>query len=279
MSMTPTLKITQQPVSVTVAKGAVAKVTVKAEGEGLTYRWYFKNPTTSNFSLTSTFKGSSYSVTMDASRSGRQVYCVITDVNGNSVQSEVATLNMKAGIEITLQPTNAAAAKDQTVSVFVMAKGENLHYQWYYAAAGSAKFSKASITGQYYSVPMTDARDGRRIYCLITDSQGNSIKTDTVTLTLDKEIKTALKLKTKPVDITVADGVKATVKISVDGEGVKYQWYVLTVGKEDFTKSSNTTSTYGTIMNSSRNGNQVFCVITDSHGNTLVTDTVTLRMK
>ena len=32
---------------------------------------------------------------MSASRSGRQVYCVVTDKYGNSVKSNVVTLRMK----------------------------------------------------------------------------------------------------------------------------------------------------------------------------------------
>lgn len=34
------LKITKQPVSVTVSSGTTAKVDVDATGEGLTYKWY-----------------------------------------------------------------------------------------------------------------------------------------------------------------------------------------------------------------------------------------------
>jgi len=87
--------IAAQPMNVTVAKGETAKVTVSAIGEGLTYKWYFKNAGASKFSYTSSFTGDSYSVKMDASRDGRQVYCVVTDKYGNSIQSNTVTLSMK----------------------------------------------------------------------------------------------------------------------------------------------------------------------------------------
>jgi hypothetical protein len=48
------------------------------------------------------------------------------------------------------------------------------------------KFSKSSITGYTYSVQLTDARDGNQVYCVITDALGNSVRTDTVTMTILK---------------------------------------------------------------------------------------------
>jgi len=56
------LKITKQPVSVTVSSGTTAKVDVDATGEGLTYKWYYKNKGDKKFSRTTSFKGDSYSV-------------------------------------------------------------------------------------------------------------------------------------------------------------------------------------------------------------------------
>ena len=88
------LAITKQPSDVTVASGQTAAVTLEATGEGLTYQWYYKNAGSSKFSLTSAFDGPTYSVTMSAARSGRQVYCVITDVDGNKIQSNTVTLSM-----------------------------------------------------------------------------------------------------------------------------------------------------------------------------------------
>ena len=56
---------------------------------------YFKNKGETKFTLTKTFKGTSYSMPMTNSRAGRQVYCVITDKYGNSVKTNTVTLNKK----------------------------------------------------------------------------------------------------------------------------------------------------------------------------------------
>ncbi|MBR2901066.1 MAG: hypothetical protein IKC39_02340, partial [Clostridia bacterium] len=68
-------------------------VSVTASGEGKTYEWYFKDTNLSKFYLTKSFTGNTYTITMTDARSGRQVYCVITDKYGNSEKSKVVTLN------------------------------------------------------------------------------------------------------------------------------------------------------------------------------------------
>ena len=92
LSIGNAIEITAQPESVVVPNGMKASVTVNATGEGLTYKWYYKNKGASKFSYTSTFTGNKYSVTMSDSRDGRQIYCVITDKYGNSVKTDTVTL-------------------------------------------------------------------------------------------------------------------------------------------------------------------------------------------
>ena len=88
------IAILSQPKSVEIANGKTASVTVVPDGEGFTYKWYYKDRGASSFKLTNTFKGATYSVQMTAARSGRQVYCVVSDADGCSVQTEVATLSL-----------------------------------------------------------------------------------------------------------------------------------------------------------------------------------------
>lgn len=80
---------------VMVASGETVKVAFEAEGEGLTYTWYYKSSGAASFSKTTAFTSDTYSVTMTAARDGRQVYCKITDAYGNSVKTDTVSLNME----------------------------------------------------------------------------------------------------------------------------------------------------------------------------------------
>lgn len=188
------LAIVKQPESVTVDKGADAVVTVEAEGKGLTYTWYYKNPGNKKFYASAaqfvSETGSSYSIPMAAWRDGQEVYCVITDETGDSVQSDTVTISMrKAAITIVKQPQNVEESKGSNAVLNVEAEGEGLTYEWYYKNPGNKKFYLSaeqfvSADGTQYCIPMAEWRDGQQVYCVITDVNGDSVQTDTVTLTL-----------------------------------------------------------------------------------------------
>lgn len=84
-----------QPKNVTVAKRAKATVRLTALGDGLAYRWYYKDPGDAKFTLAPKITGRSYSAVMNAARNGRKVYCVVSDCYGKTVKSTVVTLRMK----------------------------------------------------------------------------------------------------------------------------------------------------------------------------------------
>ena len=118
---------------------------------------------------------------MNSSRSGRQVYCRVTDKFGNVVATKVVTLSMK--VRIATQPKSVSAAKNKTAKTTVKAQGEGLKYTWYYKDKGMSKFKKTTaFKGSSYYISMTAARNGRQVYCKISDKFGNTVQTKTVTL-------------------------------------------------------------------------------------------------
>ena len=87
--------ITKQPVPAAVKNGQTATVSLTAVGDSLKYAWYYKDTTSTDFALATGYTGSSYSVTMNANRSGRLVYCVVTDKYGNTEQSETVMIGLE----------------------------------------------------------------------------------------------------------------------------------------------------------------------------------------
>lgn len=271
MRIRNTAKIVAEPGDVTVAPGKVARVTVEATGDGLTYAWYYKNPSAKSFTKSASYTGDSISITMKEARDGRQVYCVITDQYGNSVTTSTATMTMEHYAEIVTQPKDASAVAGKSAKVTVKATGDGLTYAWYYKNPGSTKFTKSSVKGSSYSLLMSAERSGRQLYCVITDQYGNTVKTDTVTLTL----KTVAKIITQPYPVHV--GTKTEIGVEAEGDGLTYQWYYKDVGKTKFSKLTYEKSdTYSVAITNARNGRKVYCKITDQYGNSVKTDTVTM---
>ena len=270
LSQIEKLTIAAQPVDVTVANGEKAAVAVEATGEGLGYQWYLKNKTASKFTKSSVTK-STYSVTMSDAVDGRQLYCIITDKNGNTLATDIVTLH-KYVFEIVVQPQDVVVANGEKAVVAVEARGEGLSYQWYLKNKTATKFTKSSVTKNTYSVTMTDAVDGRQVYCVVTDKRGNMVVSEIATLNQAQ----TLSIATQPQDCYVLNGEKATTTVAATGSGLSYQWYLKNKTATKFTKSSVTKSTYSVTMSDTVDGRQVYCIVTDKNGDMVVSDTITL---
>ena len=264
-------KITRQPKNVYASNGTKATITLAATGDGLTYTWYFKDPGKTEFSKSS-ITTDTYSTTMNSWRSGRQVYCVVTDLYGNSVTSDVATLLMGNTAKITVQPKSVYAANGAQAKTTLSATGDGLTYTWYFKNAGSSSWSKSSLAGNSYYVTMKSTTKGRQVYCVVKDKYGNSVKSNTVTLNMGNPAT----ITKQPTNAAAASGKKITVKISATGDGLTYTWYYKNKGASSYSKSSITTNTYSVTSKTAVNGRQVYCVVKDKYGNSVKTNVVTL---
>ena len=273
ISVTPPILITQQPEDVSAKEGTIARVSVSAEGEGLTYEWWY-SPAGSTKFYQSTIRSSTYATSMDATRDGRRVYCVISDAKGHTAQTETATLRMIPAVLITRQPEDAHVNEGDMARVTVEAEGEGLTYEWWYSPAGSKNFYKSSVTTATYATPMDETRDGRRLYCVITDKEGHTAQTETVTL----HMIPALVITRQPEGATVADGDVARVFVEATGDGLTYEWWYAQPDDEEFSKSSLSTATYSAPMDALRDGRRLYCIVSDAYGNSVKSDTVTMNM-
>ncbi len=95
-------------------------------------------------------------------------------------------------VKITNQYPGLCAYSGDKVSVRIIATGLGLKYKWYYADPGASKFTYlSSVTSNIYSFIMISARNGRRVYCVVTDKYGNSVKSNTFTFTMAKRPSSA----------------------------------------------------------------------------------------
>lgn len=265
-----TLAITTQPKTSYTAYNETAKATIKATGDGLKYTWYIKDADDSSYRKSSVTK-SYYSTKMTNSTKDRKVYCIVKDAKGKSIKSSTATLRMKA--TITTEPKTTYAKHGATAKLTVVAKGDGLTYAWYIKNPGKSTYSKSSTTKATYSLKMSSSNHGRLAYCIVKDKYGKTAKSKTVAL------RRSATIITDPSDVTVANGEKASVKVSAVGDDLTYAWYIKKAGSSSFSKSSITKSTYSVTMSDSVDGRQVYCQVKDKYGKTDKSTTVTLSKK
>lgn len=266
--------IVEQPTDITIGYNKMAHFAPEIKGDGLTYKWYYKDANTSW--NTSTLTTSTYDIKGIASRDGRQVYCVATDCTGKSVRTEIATLHVVPNEELAIvkQPKVVEGELNKNVSVALDVEGDGLTYVWYYSDNGGKSYYKSSLTTATYDIILKEERMGRKVYCIITDAFGDTVKSDVITINAVQSIE--LKVLSAPVYQAVAVGKTAKITLDVQGEGLKYTWYYSLPGKTTFYKSSIADSEYKITLSVDRVGRNVYCVITDAFGNSVQTETITL---
>ena len=174
-------------------------------------------------------------------------------------------------VSITAQPKTAYAKTGAKVTATVKTVGLRPIYTWYIKNDGATKYSKSSVTSATYSATMGSKVDGRRVYCVVTDAYGNSVKTDTVML------RQKLAIATQPKTAYTKLNATAKVTVKASGTGLKYAWYVRSATGTKYSKSSVTSSTYSVKMTSKVKDRRVYCVVTDKYGKKVQTNTVILR--
>lgn len=98
-------------------------------------------------------------------------------------------------LEIIKQPRDVYVPMGDYFVVSFEAVGDGLTYQWYFQNAGGTSWTKA--TAQFsntYSLQMTNSRNGRKLYCLVTDAYGNKVTTNVVTVSVGEAPASELRL-------------------------------------------------------------------------------------
>ncbi len=282
---TDPIVIKSQPRNWKGQPGDHPEIRVTAEGDGLTYQWFWRNAGKTAWNVSSDKDDCYDYYTLNATRNGRQVYCRITDAEGNFVDTEIATMSYDlpegyTGPVITGQPENWRGVMGDMPCVSVQAEGEGeLTYKWYYKDVGKTKFSVSSDKDNCYdSYPLNRTRAGRSLYCVVTDKYGFTVKTVTVTMDFDvPEGWTGPEIVADAESWTGATGEYPAITFTVDGEGVTYRWYWRNAGKTTWNVSSDKDDCYDSYpLTSARNGREVYCVATDKYGFSVTSRVVTM---
>ena len=168
----------------TVVLGCKGQFTASAQGEGLKYQWQYQRPGGEKWNETSMegYNKPTVMIETTAARDGYLYRCKITDVTGNVVYSEPATMRV---LSFKTHPQTVSATASSTVTFSVTTSvAEGFTYQWQYSRDGK-KWMNTTMTGcntDTLTVSATKARNGYQYRCVLTGSKNSKIESNTATL-------------------------------------------------------------------------------------------------
>ena len=187
LSVIAPLSIVTEPSDYSGKAGGTAVFSVKAEGDGLKYQWQtYKNGAWTNCSKNDGAKTDTLALEIKDSRDGAKYHCVITDANDETVTTKEVMLTIDKALEIVNQPVDCSAVAGETASFTVVASGSGLKYQWQVLKNG--EWVNCSVNDgaktPTLSMEAKSSRNGKVYHCVITDSNGISVISDEVSLTV-----------------------------------------------------------------------------------------------
>ena len=269
--------ISTNPANQILKAGTSAKFNVKATGTGLKYQWQQRSTSSANWSNTS-YSGATtatLSLTATTGLNGYEFRCKVTDQYGNVAYTKIATLYV---LGVTNQPATQYVKVGNEAVFRVAATGLNKTYQWQYRTSPSGSWMNTTGTEAQtsaFSIMGTTGRNGYQFRCKITDSAGNVVYSNTVSMYV-------LGFATQPTNKTVSVGNTAKFTVKATGSNVTYQWQFRSSSSGSWQISTGTgaqTSAFSIKGTTGRNGYQFRCKITDSAGNVLYSNIVTLKVK
>ena len=94
---------------------------------------------------------------------------------------------LDAGPVILKQPQSVTVAQEGDIATFrVEAVGNGLNYQWYYITPAGNTYASSSRTARY-QFSVVSAYHGRKVFCVVTDSAGNSVTTDRAGVSIETD--------------------------------------------------------------------------------------------
>ena len=176
------LAVVTEPETHTGVVGSTATFTVAVNRTDVTYQWMYSNNGGKSWTNSSMAgcNTASLSVEMKAFRVGQQYKCVITDSQGNTVETAVVSLNTSVSdLAITQNPADATGAIGATATFTVAANRSDVTYRWMYSNNGGKTWAVSSMAGSdtaTLSVEVKAFRAGQMYKCVVTDAAGNTVE-------------------------------------------------------------------------------------------------------
>ena len=270
------IAITSQPTAVAGRIGDAVEFRVGASGTNLKYQWQYVLKGQNNWVNFTSGNACTMKKVLNETYGDLKVRVVITDGSGNSVTSDTVMVTLKKEIAITSQPKAVTGKIGDKVEFSVGASGTNLKYQWQYIIKGqnSWKNFDNGNTSTMKKV-LGESFDDLKVRVVITDGNGNSVISDTVTVTLKK----APVITSQPAAVAGKIGDAVEFRVGASGTNLKYQWQYVLKGQNSWVNfTSGNACTMKKVLNETYDDLKVRVVITDGNGNSVISNTVNVTL-
>ncbi|MBR7184957.1 MAG: hypothetical protein IKD37_05040, partial [Clostridia bacterium] len=298
----PELVIKTQPKSVTIATGQKATLTVAASGgkAPYTYTWqtisslgsWYAVQNNSNYSGQGT---NTFTFTHDKPGTAK-IRCIVKDANGDMVTSDEVTITVKtaaAPLSIKTHPKSITVEAGETATFTVAASGGKAPYtytwqmpsgsNWIAVQNGSGNSGQGTDTFNF----KTESPVSTRVRCVVKDANGNTVTSDTATITV--KATEPLSIKSQPQSITITEGHPALFKVVASGGKAPYTYIWQTLSGRNWRDIPEQIQFFGPqilgqgkdtllCMEMPEGVVKLRCVIRDANGKEVISDTATLTV-
>lgn len=241
LNVTEPASITSQPANITVCEGQNTSFTVATSGTSNTYQWQVSTDGGATYTDIAGATASTLSLTAITAAMNNNLYRVVVgSCNPTPLHSTGALLFVNTMASITTQPANVAACTGNDATIFVVASGTGIGYQWQVSTNAGVSFTNipGATSASLTLTSVTNGMNGNQYRVLVTGTScTSSVTSNTTTLT----VTTAATVNTQPQSQTVCAG--SDVSFAAGATGVSYQWQVSTNGGTTYTNITGETST------------------------------------
>ena len=223
------LEIITQPVSYVGAVNDNVTFLVEAVGNGLVYEWFFSNDggVTWAKSYSPGYQTDMLAPILRTHRDGNMYKCVITDVFGDSVTTEIVSMSVKASdVIITTQPEDVENGVLGQLYLFtVEANGDNLTYRWQFSDDGGVTWQESWNQGYNsatLNVRLNANRDGNQYRCVVTSGLKTVVISRPAVLSLQAP---SAEIISQSGNVAIIANKTATFTVDAEGTDLTYLWY------------------------------------------------------
>ena len=198
-----------------------------------------------------------------------------------NVQTRTVYRYRFVGTQITAQPASQTGDIGGKAYFTVEANGQGLSYQWQVSTDGGKTWKDSALPGNttnQLSVDIYESRDGYSFRCVMRDTFGSEVISETAVLTVNIP---PVKLTGQTQNQTVEVGNTAKFSVTATGAGLSYQWQVSKDGGKTWSNSAMTgskTATLSVEATEGRSGYRFRCVVTDKKANSVTSSAVMLTV-